>query len=124
MVLRLQKTRTERKGIKLLFEEKLFRIVFEVKLDNGFELKDMTREHIQEFHKFVHDTVYKGLTISEVDKLFLRKRGLGKSPVVISNGKELVHYGKDRNPFRIFGYYNSDSYFVICRIDGAHQTHQ
>ena len=101
-----------------------FRIAFEVKLDNGFELKDMTREHIREFHKFIHDTVYKGLTISQVDKSFLRKSGLGEAPAIMANGKELIHYGKDRNPFRIFGYYNSDSYFVICRIDGSHNTHK
>lgn len=124
MIQRLQKNTSVIKGNKLLFKELPFRIAFEVKLDNGFELKDMTREHVQEFHRFLQDTVYKGLTISEVDRLFLRKSGLSKAPVVISNGRELIHYGKDRNSFRIFGYYNSDSYFVICRIDGAHKTHQ
>ncbi len=101
-----------------------FRMVFEVKLENGYELKDMTQKHTLEFHRFLNDTVYKGLTISEVDKLYLRKEGLSNAPVILSNGKELIHYGKDRKPFRIFGYYNADGYFVICRIDGAHQTHE
>ena len=124
MAQRLQKTMSGVKGNRLLLKENLFRIAFEVKLDNGFELKDMLQNHVQEFHRFVCDTVYKGLTISQVDKLFLRKSGLSKAPVVISNGRELIHYGKDRNPFRIFGYYNSDAYFVVCRIDGAHSTNK
>ena len=99
-----------------------FSIVFDVKLDNGYELKDMTPKHITEFHRFLCDMVYKGLTLSEVDKLYLRKGGLSDAPVIMSNGRELMHYGKARNPFRIFGYYNADGYFVVCRIDGAHQT--
>ena len=82
----------------------------------------MMQEHLKEFHRFLSDTVYKGLTISEVDKLYLRKAGLSNVPVIMSQGRELLHYGKARNPFRIFGYYNSDGYFVICRIDGSHKT--
>ena len=101
-----------------------FSIVFEVKLDNGYELKDMTREQMTEFHRFICDTVYKGLTLSEVDKLYLRKEGLSNAPVIMSNGRELIHYGKARNPFRIFGYYNADGYFVVCRIDGVHKTNE
>ena len=110
--------------VKLSPTTRPFRIVFEVKLDNGYELKDMTREHITEFHRFLCDTVYKGLTLSEVDKLYLRKEGLSNAPVIMSNGRELMHYGKARNPFRIFGYYNVDGYFVVCRIDGAHKTNK
>ena len=109
-------------GVKLSPTSRPFRIVFEVKLDKGYELKDMTPKHIAEFHRFLCDTVYKGLTLSEVDKLYLRKAGLSEAPVVMSNGRELMHYGKARNPFRIFGYYNADGYFVVCCIDGAHQT--
>lgn len=101
-----------------------FKIVFEVKLDNGFEIKDMTQRHVAEFHRFVADTVYKGLTVAEVDRLFLRKEGLSDAPEVMSHGMELVHYGKAANPFRIFGYYNDEGYFVVCRIDGSHQTHK
>ena len=108
----------------LVSERQPFRIAFEVKLDNGFELKDMTLKHLTEFHRFLADTVYKGLTIAEVDKLFLRKEGLSNAPSVTSHGRELLHYGKASNPFRIFGYYNDELYFVICRIDGSHQTHK
>ena len=105
-------------------EKQLFRISFEVKLDNGFELKDMTQKHLAEFHRFLADTVYKGLTIAEVDKLFLRKEGLSDAPAVISHDRRLLHYGKASNLFRIFGYYNDELYFVVCRIDGSHQTHR
>ena len=110
--------------VRLVKGQQLFRIAFEVKLDNGFEIKDMTQNHIQELHRFIADTVYKKLTISEVDKLYLRKEGLGDAPGVISNDRELLHYGKSTKPFRIFGYYNMNGYFVVCRIDGAHKTHK
>ena len=117
-----QNHKPEREKLSRL--DKPFRIAFEVKLDNGFELKDMTMKHLAEFHRFLADTVYKGLTIAEVDRLFLRKEGLSNAPAVTSNSMELVHYGKASNSFRIFGYYNFDDYFVICRIDGSHQTHR
>ena len=101
-----------------------FKMVFETQLANGYELKDMTIPHIKEFHRFVAETVYKKLTISQVDDLFLRTEGMGTAPKEIQDQKELVHYGKDRNPFRLFGYYNQDGYFVICRIDGSHTVHK
>lgn len=102
-----------------------FRISFETSLDNGYELKDMRLSHIKEFHRFVTETIYKKLTISQVDKLYLRKRGLSsKIPKTLHENIELIHYGKSNNPFRLFGYYNQDAYFVVCRIDGGHDTHQ
>lgn len=102
-----------------------FRIAIAVELENGYELKDMTLEHVKEFHRFIQDTVYKGLTISEVDKLYLRKQGLGNAPPIkYKNDIELLHYGKARKAFRIYGYYNADNYFVVCRIDGGHNTHK
>lgn len=111
-------------GIKLArAQDRPFRLSFSEYLDNGFEIKDMSRNHLTEFHKFLSDTVYKELTISQVDQLFLRKRGM--SAVPLKRGEEeLIHYGKDRNPFRLFGYYNQDGYFVICRIDGNHRTNE
>ena len=86
----LNETTAKSKGIKLFSKEELFRISFEVKLDNGFELKDMTHKHIQEFHRFLQATVYKGLTISEVDELFLRKSGLSNVPVTITARIEIL----------------------------------
>ena len=112
------------KGSRLTKEDTKFRIAFEVKLANGFEIKDMEMKHNAEFHNFISETVYKELTISEVDKLFLRKQGLGSAPPVKYGDIELIHYGKDMKPFRLFGYYNKDGYFVVCRIDGKHKTNR
>ena len=112
-------------GTILPREKQPFRIAFAVELENGYEVKDMTQAHLKEFHRFLCDTVYKGLTISEVDKLYLRKEGLSNAPPLKYKGDvELQHYGKARNPFRIYGYYNAENYFVVCRIDGGHQTHK
>ena len=113
------------KPTRLPKDVQLFRLTIAVELDNGYEIKDMTLEHVKEFHRFVQDTVYKGLTISDVDKLYLRKEGLSDAPPLMYKGNiELLHYGKARKAFRIYGYYNADNYFVVCRIDGGHKTHK
>ena len=83
-LIKIKNVNVEEKAPKISKTDLLFRIVFEVKLDNGFELKDMREKHIQDFHKFLSDTVYKGLTISQVDKLFLRKQGLSNAPSIMS----------------------------------------
>lgn len=103
---------------------KPFRVTFEVQLTNGYEVKDMKQADIKELHKFLEETVYKNLSISVVDKKYLRKQGMSNAPPVMYGDMELYHYGRDRSPFRIFGYYNEDEYFVVCRIDGSHQTHK
>lgn len=97
----------------------LFKIAICEQLDNNFCFKHLKSGDLRAFHSFIDETVGRQLTISEVDKLFLRTRGSVKQEV---NGKEVIHYGKDRKPFRVFGYYNSDSYFVITRIDPKHKT--
>lgn len=122
--MRLANVQGSTSGGKIQIQELPFRIVFETRLQNGYELKDMTRSQIREFHRFVAETIYKGLSISKVDQLFLRKQGLSDAPPEYYKGKELLHYGKDRHPFRLFGYYNQDGYFVVCRIDGGHKTHK
>ena len=121
---KLASTQVEAVKTKLAPTACPFRIAIEVKLDGGYDVSDMTSAHVREFYRFLKDTVYKGLTVQEVDKLYLRKEGLGIAPAIKSHGKELLHYGKDGNAFRIFGYYNEDGYFVICRIDGNHKTHK
>lgn len=103
----LPREESQAKWTRLSYHEVPFRIVIEEKLDNGYELKDMTRQHITENHRFLCDTEYKELTITEVGKLYLCKEGLSKAPVIESHGLELIHYGKYKNPFRIFGYYNT-----------------
>ncbi len=106
-------------------KERPFTIAFAVELENGYELKDMTLAHMKEFHRFVCDTVYKGLTVSQVDDMYLRKRGMSNAlPIKYKNDIELLHYGKSCNSFRIFGYYDKNGYFVVCRIDGGHNTHK
>lgn len=105
--------------------ERPFIVSFAVELENGYELKDMTLAHVKEFHRFLQDTVYKGLTVSEVDKLYLRKKGMGKTPPLkYKKDVELIHYGKSERAFRLFGYYSEAGYFVVCRIDGGHNTHK
>ena len=97
----LQKSTSNLKGTRLFKEEIKFKISFEVKLDNHYEIKDMKLNHIQEFHRFLLDTVYKGLTISQVDNLFLRKQG--DAPAIKSNNnKDLMHYGKKRKSIQNF----------------------
>lgn len=106
-------------------KERPFVVAFAVELENGYELKDMTSSHIKEFHRFLQDTVYKGLTVSQVDNLYLRKKGLGRTPPLkYKKDVELIHYGKSERAFRLFGYYSESGYFVVCRIDGGHQTHK
>ena len=76
--------------IRLTQANRPFKIAFERQLDNGYEIKDMTAERLKEFHRFIRDTVYKNLTISEVDKIYLRKEGLSNAPAIISKGRELL----------------------------------
>lgn len=100
-----------------------FKISIERKLDNKFCFGCLKENEIKLFNKFVNETVGKELTISEVETLFKRKRG-NKYTMKINDKKfEIVHFGKDRSPFRIFGYYYK-GYFVITRIDPKHSTHK
>ena len=124
MAKRLQKkSETEgESGTKLRLQQMPFRVCFDTALDNNYELKDMTLTHVAAFHRFISDTVYKKLTVSQVDAQFLRAQG--DAPALKRGDYELIHYGKARNPFRIFGYYNNDGYFSICRIDGNHETNK
>ena len=64
--------------IKLNKPETKFKMAFVTKLANGYELKDMKLPHIKEFQRFLSETVYKGLSISEVDALYLRKKRNGR----------------------------------------------
>ncbi|MCW0945145.1 MULTISPECIES: MAG6450 family protein [Streptococcus] len=101
--------------------ETLFKLAICEQLDNNFCFKDLKNPDIKHLHKFIDETIGKNLTISIVDKLYLRTKGQIQQEI---NGRDVIHYGKDNQPFRIFGYYNSDGYFNITRIDPKHKTHK
>lgn len=106
---------------KLANVKKLFKLAISEQLENKYCFKDLRPEDIKTFHNFLDETVGKGLTITEVDSMFLRTRGGVKQEI---NGRDVVHYGKNRQAFRIFGYYNQDGYFTITRIDPKHKTNK
>jgi len=95
-----------------------FELVLSESLTNGYEFSDMKTEDIKQFHYFLKETVYKDLSLTQVEKLFRRK---GEEE--FSEG-ELIHFGKDSTAFRIFGYYNDALQFVVKRIDPHHRTHR
>ncbi|KAA0967472.1 hypothetical protein FXF62_02035 [Streptococcus cristatus] len=96
-----------------------FKFSISEQLDNKFAFKDLKAADIKALHNFIDITIGKKLTITQVDKLYLRTKG-GVTQTI--NNKDVVHYGKDCNSFRVFGYYNSENYFNITRIDPKHKT--
>jgi hypothetical protein len=102
----------------------LFKMSIEHSLDNRYDFKKLDSSSLKSLHNFIENTVGKNLTISKVEALFLRTRGDVFSDETI-NGSErsIIHFGKDRDPFRIHGYYNN-FYFVICKIDPKHKVHK
>ncbi|QGG59532.1 MAG6450 family protein [Loigolactobacillus bifermentans] len=101
-----------------------FKLAISEKLDNGYMFKDLKPDECRTFFKFINETVNKGLTITDVAKLFVRTTGPhGAKNLEVFNETErkMFHLGKDRTKFRIHGYYNEDNYFVICRIDPKHK---
>lgn len=118
---KLTNVQSSGKGRKLYHDECLFKIAITEKMDNGFEIKDLSANGCKAFQELINDTVYKGLTISVVDQLYRRKDD--KSMNDEEDGKKIIHYGKDSKPFRLFGYYDKEGYFVITRIDPSHKTH-
>ena len=100
-----------------------FKISIENQLDNKYCFKDLKASDIKEFHTFIEETVGKGLTISEVETLFKRKKGEVEKIDVCGQVYELVHLGKKRTTFRVFGIFD-EGYFVLKRIDPKHKTHK
>lgn len=104
-----------------------FKFCIQESLDNRYCFKCLNKESLRALDNFIKQTVDKQLSITEVDDLFLRTKGRGQNyELKVINGaqREVFHYGKDRTPFRIFGYYNEEGYFVIYRIDPNHKTHK
>ena len=105
----------------------LFRMSIEHSLENGYDFKKLNSSSLKNLHSFIENTIGKNLTISEVEKLFLRTKGDVFSNEVINGLKrKIIHFGKDRHSFRIHGYYNEKNnfYFVICKIDPNHKVNK
>lgn len=94
-------------------------------MDNKYSFAKLKPEAIKMLDKFIADTVGREMTISQVESEFLRKKGkVSEKEVIAGVERDVFHLGKDRNKFRIFGYYNEDGYFVIHRIDPKHRYHK
>lgn len=117
--------KSKQKGITLTTRRTVpFKISIEESLDNKYCFKKLKGNSIKEFHKFIEATIGKGLTITEVEQMYLRTKGPIKETISIhGTDREVVHFGKDENPFRVFGYYNQD-YFVLNKIDPTHKVHK
>ena len=103
---------------------KLFKLCIDDNLHGDYNFNRLKGNHLKLFQNFIDDTVGKKLTISQVDKLYLRTRGTPVTQEVV-NGiqREVMHYGKARSPLRIFGFYQN-GYFVVYRIDPTHDVHK
>lgn len=123
----LDVTKDTAKGVKLAdLKERKFKLAFGTELENKFCFKTKDSKSVTSgLHKFLERTVYKGLTITEVDKLFLRTKGPVKSELPVKEGQlEIMHYGFNNAPFRLFGFYDMNGYFNITKIDPKHETHK
>lgn len=135
-------TRTpQQKGVCLDRREIKFKIRLADKMLNHFDFEKLSKSNVaKDFQNFLDETIGKDLSITEVDKRFLRTRGGVSETTSIpiskweKNGvrdrsqpfedteRKIYHYGKNMNPFRLFGFYE-DGYFVIYMIDPAHEKH-
>lgn len=99
-----------------------FKVAFEDGLKNNYCFKHLDKNGSKSFQSFIDSTL--GRSISEVESQFLRTKGTPKETIQINGiDYELIHFGKDRKKFRVFGYYNSDNYFVIKMLDPKHKYH-
>ncbi|QZE12189.1 MAG6450 family protein [Mycoplasma sp. Ms02] len=64
-------------------------------MDNGYDFKSLDNQGLKDFHEFLKKTVYKGLTISDVDKLYKRKRDANDTVNTVedSGSQQIEHYG-------------------------------
>lgn len=126
MPIELTKTSSEHVSSGVLTNKKVqtFKFALTGSLDNKFCFKKLKESQIVQFHKFIDEILSKKMTISEVDKLFLRTRGPVEKINIFGKTRTIQHYGKDNTKFRIHGYFNSESYFVIYQIDPGHKKHK
>lgn len=101
-----------------------FKLAIDDCLENGYSFEKMKKDGLKELDRFINDTIGKKMTISQVDKIFLRKKGPVKSFEKIHGVKrDILHYGKDMKSFRVHGYYNDNGYFVLTQIDPKHKKY-
>lgn len=102
-----------------------FKIALEDYMHGNFNFSKMDSSGRKNLQTFLDKTVYKQLSISTVDKLFLRMKGTVREKAEINGiDRDIVHYGFDRSPFRLHGYFNELNYFVIYKIDPKHKVHK
>ncbi|MCE6115499.1 MAG6450 family protein [Mycoplasmopsis agalactiae] len=104
-----------------------FRFAIVHKLDNGFDFKSLNAAELGKFHNFINEIFKRKMTISDVEKNYMRKhakplanRRMEAQDIEVNE----IHLGKDNNSFRIFGYLNKDNYFVLTKIDPKHRYHK
>lgn len=98
-----------------------FKLAIDHTLENGYTFKKLKSAGLKHFSEFLVSTVGKGLTITEVESLYLRTKGPhGAKNLETANHakREMLHFGKSQ--FRLHGYYEND-YFVVHRIDPEHK---
>lgn len=102
-----------------------FKMSLSLSLHHDYCFKGLKKEGLRKLDQFISETVDKGLTITQVDKLFLRNKGSIKSRETIKGvGRDIIHYGKDRDSFRVHGFYDDNGYFVLYKIDPSHKVHK
>ena len=97
-----------------------FCIAINHQLENNFNFKHkkLNTARLKEFHAFIDKSV--GQSISVVEKLY--KRETDTNDKYGASRKQVIHFGFGEN-FRVHGYYEKD-YFVLCRLDPAHDKHK
>lgn len=118
------KSKNHASGILTDKNKQSFKFAMTGSLDNNFCFKKLNKEQLLNFHRFIDEILSNKMTISQVDKMFLRSRGPVEKREVYGKIRTIQHYGKDMAPFRIHGYFNTESYFVIYQIDPGHKKHK
>ena len=102
-----------------------FKIALEDYMHGSFNFGKMDSSGRKDLQTFLDKTVYKQLSISTVDRLYLRMKGTVREKAEINGiSRDIVHYGFDRSLFRLHGYFNELNYFVIYKIDPKHKVHR
>lgn len=113
-------------GSTLTFnKDVLFKISLDTKLDNSYNFSKMNKKALRELDHFIEQTTHRNLTISEVENMFLRRKGNPFEEEIINGKKQkVIHLGKDKKSFRIFGFYDENGEFVVYRLDPRHKKHK